>query len=181
MGIDVTDLAKKGPRSGRKNLKSPNPYMHLLTKLYEFLSRRAECKFNKTVLKRLKTPRRFRPQVSLSRITRFMRGKKEGIAVCIAKVTDDMRLLDFPKLSVCALKFTETARARIMKAGGECLTLDQLALRQPKGEKAYLIRGPVKCREADKHFGAPRGTIKGKAKPYVRSKGRKFERARNCR
>ena len=34
-------------------------------------------------------------------------------------------------MRVCALKFTETARARIVKAGGECLTFDQLALQSP--------------------------------------------------
>ena len=42
----------------------------------------------------------------------------------VGTVTDDIRLLDLPKLTVAALKFTETARARIVKAGGKCLTLD---------------------------------------------------------
>jgi large subunit ribosomal protein L18e len=39
-------------------------------------------------------------------------------------MTDDKRILDVPKLTVAALRFTETARARILKAGGKCLTLD---------------------------------------------------------
>ncbi|KAK9063104.1 hypothetical protein SSX86_016974 [Deinandra increscens subsp. villosa] len=33
----------------------------------------------------------------------------------------------FPSLKITALRFTETARARIEKACGECLTFDQLA------------------------------------------------------
>jgi hypothetical protein len=33
----------------------------------------------------------------------------------VATVTDDARLFEVPKLRVCALKFTETARARIVK------------------------------------------------------------------
>ncbi|PON98218.1 Ribosomal protein [Trema orientale] len=33
--------------------------------------------------------------------------------------------------------FTETARARIEKAGGECLTFDQLALRAPLGQNTF--------------------------------------------
>lgn len=33
----------------------------------------------------------------------------------VATVTDDARLFDVPKLRVCALRFTETARARIVK------------------------------------------------------------------
>ena len=40
-----------------------------------------------------------------------------------------------PKMTVCALRFTEPARKRIEKAGGECLTFDQLALRSPKVNK----------------------------------------------
>merc|ERR1712190_634942 len=55
-----------------------------------------------------------------------------------------------------ALRYTETARARIVKAGGECITFDKLALRSPLGQGTVLLRGAVKCREADKHFGTAR-------------------------
>jgi len=58
---------------------------------------------------------------------------RERIAVIVGTVTDDIRLLDLPKLTVAALRFTETARARILKAGGKCLTLDQLILQAPTG------------------------------------------------
>ena len=37
--------------------------------------------------------------------------------------------------------------------GGECLTLDQLALRAPTGSNTVLLRGPKNAREAVKHFG----------------------------
>ena len=42
----------------------------------------------------------------------------------VGTVTDDIRLLETPKLTVAALRFTENARARIIKAGGKVLTLD---------------------------------------------------------
>lgn len=58
-----------------------------------------------------------------------------------------------PQSPVCALRFTETARARILAAGGECITLDQLALRSPKGANTVLLRGPKNAREAVRHFG----------------------------
>ena len=61
--------------------------------------------------------------------------------VVVGNVTDDSRLLDLPKLSVAALRVTKTARARILKAGGEILTLDQLALRAPTGSNTVLLRG----------------------------------------
>jgi len=89
------------------------------------------------------------------------------------------------QITLCALRVTETARARILKAGGEIITFDQLALRAPTGSKTVLLQGPRKSREAQKHFtggklGAP-GTPGGGVKPFVRSKGRKFEKARGRR
>jgi len=53
--------------------------------------------------------------------------------VSVATVTDDNRLLDVPKMTIAALRFTEGARARIVKAGGKCLTLDQLIMQAPTG------------------------------------------------
>ena len=100
------------------------------------------------------------------------------IMATVAKVTDDVRMIECPKLSICALGFTAAARARIVAAGGECITFDQLALRAPTGANVILIRGPKNSREANKHFGFGPHTDK---KPFVQSKGRKFERARGRR
>jgi len=83
-------------------------------------------------------------------------------------------------MTVCALRFTASARGRIAKAGGECLTFDQLALRSPLGENTLLLRGCKSQRESARHFGAP-GTAHSHVKPFVRSKGRKFEKARGRR
>lgn len=59
---------------------------------------------------------------------------REKIAVIVASVTDDIRFVEnVPKMTVAALKFTETARAKIVKAGGKCLTLDQLVMTTPTG------------------------------------------------
>lgn len=123
-----------------------------------------------------------RPPMSIARIGRYMKNKEEGkIAVVVGTVTDDDRLYEVPKLTVAALRFTKTARARILKAGGETLTLDQLALRAPTGSNTVLLRGPKNAREAVKHFGPAPGVPGSTSKPYVRSKGRKFERARGRR
>lgn len=95
-----------------------------------------------------------RPPVSLSRIVANLNEEhKNKTVVVVGTVTDDNRLLTVPKLSVAALRVTATARARIEKAGGEVLTLDQLALRSPTGANTLLLRGPKNAREAVKHFG----------------------------
>jgi large subunit ribosomal protein L18e len=68
---------------------------------------------------------------------------QEGkIAVVVGTITDDIRVYEVPALKVTALRFTETARARIEKAGGECLTFDQLALRAPLGQNTVCLLFP---------------------------------------
>lgn len=115
---------------------------------------RTDSNFNKVVLRRLFMSRVNRPPVSLSRIVANLNEEhKNKTVVVVGTVTDDNRLLTVPKLSVAALRVTATARARIEKAGGEVLTLDQLALRSPTGANTLLLRGPKNAREAVKHFG----------------------------
>jgi len=121
-----------------------------------------------------------RPALNLARLIRYSAKKIEKTVVVVGTVTGDARIQKVPKLTVAALKFTETARAQIVKAGGEAITLDQLALRAPTGANTLLLRGPKNSRLAVKHFGAP-GVPGSKTRPHVRSKGRNFERARGRR
>merc|ERR1719253_1247340 len=184
MGIDLI----AGGRIKNKNRQAPkseNVYLALLVKLYRFLARRTDSQFNKVVLKRLYMSKMNRPPMSISKVARFAKGKEDKIVVLVGTVTDDARLPSMPKLTVCALRFTADARARIVNAGGECITFDQLALRSPKGSNTVLLRGAKNAREAVSHFGH-RTSVNNPhthdgVKPYVRSKGRKFERARGRR
>lgn len=145
---------------------------------------RTDAPFNKVVLRRLMMSKINRPPVSLSKIVATAANKanaknNEGkTIVIVGTVTDDNRLLELPKLSVAAMRFTASARARIEKAGGETLTIDEVATRFPTGANTVLLRGPKNSREAVKHFGFGPHSNK---KPYVESKGRKFERARGRR
>ncbi|RHY10180.1 hypothetical protein DYB25_000352 [Aphanomyces astaci] len=177
-----------GKSTGRKSRtapKSENVYLNLLVRLYRFLARRTDAKFNQNVLKRLYMSRTNQPPLSIARVARYMNKKEDQIAVVVGTITDDIRLFDVPKLTIAALGFTESARARILKAGGEILTFDQLALRAPKGQNTVLLRGRKTAREVYRHFGheSTLDSVKthDHVKPYVRSKGRKFEKARGRR
>ena len=151
--------------------------------LFRFLARRTGAGFNEVVLKRLYQSRTTRAPVSTSRLALAMKGKKEGqIAVVVGTITDDSRLLEVPKMSVCALRFTRRARERILAAGGECLTLDQLALQRPKGQNTVLLRGPKKARQAYRYFGKAPGVPNSTSRPRVAAKGlHKKEQARGRR
>lgn len=167
-------------KPGRRAPVSENPYLKLLVQLYRFLARRTDSKFNTVVQKRLFMSRTSRPPISVSRLARYMEGRMDKTAVIVGKVLDDERMLDVPKnLKVCALDFSTTARARIEKAGGQCISLDQLAVQAPTGEGTVLLRGRRHARKVYKHFfGVAK---KGHVKPYVRGKSRKIERARGRR
>ena len=114
-----------------------------------------------------------RPPMSIAQLKKFMDKKEAGdkIAVVVGSVTDDVRMYEVPKMAVCALRFSETARARITKAGGECLTFDQLALRAPTGENTLLLRGAKSHREVAKHFGAPGAHTDGRTLCAVSTRG----------
>ncbi|KAG2053437.1 60S ribosomal protein L18 [Suillus hirtellus] len=179
MGIDLKKHHVK--KAQRTAPKSEDPYLLLLVKLYRFLARRTDSDFNKAILHRLFLSKINRPPLSLSRIakeTAATPDRDSKVIVVVGTVTDDVRLVEVPKLSVAALRFTRAAKERILNAGGEALTLDQLALRAPTGSNTVLLRGKRNTREAVKHFGM--GPHKNK-KPYTISKGRKFERARGRR
>ena len=180
MGVDVEAGGKKWDNNTRK-VTSTDLYLKLLIKLYKFLARRTPSKFNKVISKRLAMSRNSRPPLSLKHIAKYMKGKESKTAVVVGSILDDPRLVQVPKLTIVALKFSETARARIVAAGGVCLTFDQFAQNNPTGVGVVLLRGKRTAREVYKHFGQAPGAHGSKARPYVRSKGRKFEKARGRR
>jgi len=163
MGVD---LANRGrfQKKNKTNSKSKNLYHHLLVKLFRFLARRTGSKFTSTILRRLIASRTNRPPLSISKIQKHLGAKADRIAVSIATVTDDERVIECPKMTVAALRFTEAARARITKAGGKCLTLDELIMQAPTGANTLLLRAST-AREAKKHFGAA-GRVRSHVKPY---------------
>ena len=187
MGIDLVAGGRRKGHNVRKAPVTKNVYVKLLEKLYSFIARRSDSKFANTICKRLRMSALNRAPLSVSRLARYMKGesKAEKTAVIVGTVTADTRTLELPKLKVAALRFTEEARKAIIKAGGECLTLDQLALQAPKGADTVLLRGAKNARESVSHFGH-RTSVNNPhthdaVKPYVRSKGRKFEKARGRR
>ena len=65
----------------RKAPKTENVYVKLLVKLYRFLARRTDAKFNAVVLKRLFMSRSNRPPMSISKIAKEMKGKEGNYEV----------------------------------------------------------------------------------------------------
>lgn len=89
MGIDFTDR-KSTKSTARKELKSPNPYLKLLSQLYEFLARRTGSRFNEIVAKRLNQSKRFKAVTSLQKVVKVCKGKEDKIAVVVGTITSKM-------------------------------------------------------------------------------------------
>jgi large subunit ribosomal protein L18e len=179
MGVDIDH--RRG-RKARRQPRGTDPQLKLLFNLYSFIARRSGNDFNKKIAHRLCLSNTNRRPFSVSRLALALEGKSaETIAVVVGKIVNDERLLTVPKITVAALKFSETARARITGAGGACITLDQLALDRPTGDNCVLLEGDRKRREAVKHFGPAPGDDNSPTRPKVRARGRKFEMARGRR
>jgi large subunit ribosomal protein L18e len=121
MGIDLVAGGRRVGHNVRKAPTSQNVYLKLLVKLYTFLARRADSKFAGVIAKRLCTSRLNKAPLSLSRLARYMKGKDDKIAVIVGAVTNDSRLVEVPKLTVCALRFT--ADARLVPPSFACFTV----------------------------------------------------------
>ncbi|ROT62369.1 ribosomal protein L18 [Penaeus vannamei] len=155
MGKDISHRFDRKVR--RRAPKSEDVYLRLLVKLYRFLARRTNSKFNKIIMKRLFMPRVHRPPLPCPRYLSWPTSPPAAgkIITVVGTVTDDNRFYEVPK----------------MTAGGEVITFDVLARRSPLGKNTVLIQGRRKAREAYKMFGRAPGLPGSHTKPLVRSKG----------
>ena len=140
-------------RTVRRCPKSKNIYLRSVQAAFDYAAKNlTEAKFATRIAKRLSLSRNNRPVMSISNIQRHIEQGK--IAVVAATITNDERLMVCPKMTVCALKFTQTAKARIEKAGGKCMTFDELLLQNPTGANCQMLQGERKGRKEYKSFGA---------------------------
>ena len=141
MGIyNSRAIGKK--KFNRSSTQSKNIYFGMILKIYRFLTRRTNSKFNYAVLRRLQMSRKNQPAISLSCLVRLAHKNISKVVVVVGKVLNDDRLITVPKLSICALMITNSTKKRIIAAGGRVFTFDQLATENPMGKNTILLRGP---------------------------------------
>nr|CAN68117.1 hypothetical protein VITISV_012514 [Vitis vinifera] len=110
IGLVVDDKSKKTKCTAPK---SDDIYLKLTVKLYHFLVRKTGSKFNVVTLKRFFMSKVNKLPLLLSRLVRFMDGKKGKIVVVIGSVTDDLRVYEVLYLKVTILRFTKRVREGI--------------------------------------------------------------------
>ncbi len=106
-----------------------------LKKLVEDLSEREE-KVWKDIAWRLSRPRKNFSSINVTRISRYAKDK-ESIVVP-GKVLGNGNIEK--KVFVGALSFSCEAEKKITKAGGKCMTIEELVRENPKGSNLRIFR-----------------------------------------
>ncbi len=89
----------------------------------------------KRVAEELEKPRRKRREVNLSRINRYTR---EGDVVVVPGKVLGYGFLDH-RVVVSAWRFSQKAREKIIEAGGEAISIEELLERNPDGRNVKII------------------------------------------
>ncbi|WP_054839856.1 50S ribosomal protein L18e [Thermococcus sp. JCM 11816] len=89
----------------------------------------------KDIAWRLEKPRRQRAEVNISRINRYT---KDGDVVIVPGSVLGAGRLEH-KVVVAAWKFSEAARRKIIEAGGEAISIEELMERNPKGSGVIIM------------------------------------------
>ena len=118
-----------------KKLKITNPE---LLKLIRFLKKKAKenkAEIWRDIAERLAVSKRRRIRVNVSKINRYT--EKGDVVVVPGKVLGAGKLEH--KVIVAAFSFSETAKNKILKAKGKCLTIMDLVKKYPKGSNVKII------------------------------------------
>lgn len=118
-----------------KRTGSTNPYLKQLIRNLEKKSFELKAPIWKIVAKKLSKPTRQRIDVNLADLERNV-GNSEtavvpGVVLSFGTLTK--------KLNVAAWRFSNTSKEKIKNAGGECLTIEQLIEKNPKGSNVRII------------------------------------------
>ncbi|ASJ16360.1 50S ribosomal protein L18e [Thermococcus chitonophagus] len=119
-------------------MKRTGPTDPNLRRLIRFLRKKSNeqgVKIWKDIAWRLERPRRQRAEVNVSKINRYA---KDGEMIVVPGSVLGAGRLE-KKVIVAAWKFSETAKKKIVEAGGEAITIEELVERNPKGSGVRIM------------------------------------------
>lgn len=116
-------------------LKEKNPELKILIETLYKKSFELDAKIWKAVAKNLNKSRRCGHKVNLYRIEKHVKPKETivvpGIVLGLGEITKPV--------SVAALKFSKSAEEKIKKAGGTCMSIQELFEKNQKGKGVRII------------------------------------------
>ncbi len=113
-----------------------NPYLKQLIDNLKRKSLESKAPIWKNVAEKLAKPTRSRITVNLYDIERNV---ADGETVIVPGVVLSSGVLS-KKVNVAAWRISPTAKSKIQKAGGECLTVDELVAKNSKGSNVRIMQ-----------------------------------------
>jgi len=118
-----------------KRVKRTNPELLGLIRSLKKHARENEADIWRAVAEKLATARSRRVTVNISRINRYT---EKGETVVVPGKVLGAGKLNHP-VTVAAFDFSEQAEAKILKAKGKCLSIQDLMKKNPKGGNVKII------------------------------------------
>lgn len=112
-----------------------NPVLRMLVRELRARGKKQKVKLWLDLAERLDRPRRSRAEVNLSHLNRY---SSEGSTIIVPGKVLAAGKLDHT-ISVAAFKFSGAARRKIVTAGGNALTIQQLFEQNPSGKGVKLM------------------------------------------
>lgn len=119
-----------------KKIKKTNPRLINLISDLKAASRESGVAIWRDLARRLEKPRRNYAAVNISKINRHT--KPDDLVLIAGKVLGSGDIDH--KVTVAALNFSGQAISKIGSAGGECLRVEELMERHPKGSGVIILR-----------------------------------------
>lgn len=112
-----------------------NFHVRRLIKLMRKAAHEHNADLWRAVAEEIDVPARRRRSVNISRINRFV---KEGETAIVPGKVLGAGVIKHP-IHVAALSFSKQAKSKIIKVGGECISIEELIKRNPKGSYVKII------------------------------------------
>ncbi|MGB9729317.1 MAG: 50S ribosomal protein L18e [Thermoprotei archaeon] len=112
-----------------------NPVIRVLVRNLRKASKTWGAPIWKTVAELIEKPKRQRIHVNISRINRYT--EKDDIVVVPGKVLGAGKI-DHPVI-VAAVSFSKAAREKIINAGGQCVSINQIVKIRPNGSNVKIV------------------------------------------
>ncbi len=120
----------------KHSTRKTNPQLMLQTDAFKAQARQHQANIWRELAKRLEAPSNNYAKVNLSRLNRHT---NSGDVVIVPGKVLGAGSIDHP-ISIGAPSFSESARSKILTAGGTVLSLDEIAQVSPRGSHVKIIR-----------------------------------------
>lgn len=130
--------------------------------------------------KKLRTTRRCRPVVKISKIVEELKDTNK-VALVVAKVLDDETILELPALKIVALQWSKSVQKKIEANGGSIYTLDQFVKVAGSLDNLMLIAGDINKRKSAKYWGPAPGEKGSSTYPRTNHKAKNCEKRLNVK